>query len=127
MFPYYIEDPSKLSWETLVRSERYQILADLNSEAYHSNCFIYALRQSEVVPENIISCIKTHITNTRIKTKDIGFLGKQFGLSFIPYEARHRSSETDALKVQKLGKKKNNYAIGAKNVKPIPLLISKNH
>ena len=41
----------------------------------------------------------THITNTHIKTKDIRFLGKKFRLSFIPYEARHRYSETDALKV----------------------------
>ena len=127
MFPYYIEDPSKLSHETLTRLERYQILADLNSEAYYSNCFIYALRQSGLVLEDVISYIKSHFANTHITTKKIRFLGKRTELSFIPYEVRHRSSKTNALKVQKLGKKKNSYTIGAKNVMPIPLLIFKNH
>ena len=114
MFPYYIEDPSKLSQKTLTRFERYQIFADLNDENYHSNCFLYALRHTGVVPKDVISCIKSHVANTHITTKNIGFLGKRAGLSFIPYEVRPRSSKTDVLEVQKLGKKRNNYTIGAK-------------
>ena len=88
LFPYYISGPSRFSENILSTLERYQILTDLNSEAYHSNCFICALGQTKIIPENIINCIKTHITSSHIKTKDIGFLGKEFELSFIPMKLR---------------------------------------
>ena len=97
-----------LSQELLATPERYKILSDLNSETYHTNCFIYALRHTKVIRENIISYIKTHITNTYIKTKDIVFIGNKFVLSFIPYEGQDRPSEPGVFKVQKIGKKKNN-------------------
>ena len=58
LFPYYIEDPSKLSKDTLERLERYQILSDLNDENYHSNCFLYALKQTKYVPEDVINTLK---------------------------------------------------------------------
>ena len=86
------------------------------------------MQDHHAIPENIISCIKTHITNTHIKTKDIGFLGKKFGLSFIPCEPQDRPSQPCRFKVQEIGKKNNNYtALDQDYPKPIPLLIFKNH
>ena len=92
----------------------------MNSEAYHSNCFVYTLRQAKI-PEDVINYIKTHITNTYIKTKDIGFLGKKFGSSFILYEALDRPSHPSKSKVEKIGKKRNNYTVGD------PIVLSSDH
>ena len=64
LFPYYIS--KSISQFLLDILERYQILPELNSEVYHMNCFLYALRQ-EGVSEAVINTIKTHISNTHIK------------------------------------------------------------
>ena len=123
LFLYYIVDPSKLSLETLVTLERYQILAGLSSEAYHTNCFLYALRQSKVVPKDVISTIKSCIIHNYIKSKDIGFSGKKVCLGFFTRKPEDRPSRRDIIKLDKLRNKKDNYIKGSRLCdNPIELL-----
>ena len=82
LFPYYIADPLKWTERDLMLLDRYQILADLDSELYHSNCFIYAMEQYRV-PSDKIEIAKAHVTSVYIKTKDIGKVGEATGLGFL--------------------------------------------
>ena len=115
--------------DLLQRLERYQILADLNDENYHSNCFIYALKQTQYVSKDIIDTVKSHISHTYIKTKNIGLLYKKVGLNFLVRKPEDHPSRQSKIKLEKLGQKKNNYLIGAKTstIKPIELLFYENH
>ena len=79
--------------------------------------------------KDIIDTVKSHISHTYIKTKDIGLLGKKVGLNFLLRKPEVRPSRQNKIKLEKLGQKKNNYLIGAKTstVKPIELLFYENH
>ena len=81
------------------------------------------------MPDDVINMLKTHISHNYIKTKDIGFLGKKVGLNFLVRKHEDRHSRQGKIKLEKLGQKKNNYLIGAKqyNIKPIELLWYENH
>ena len=130
LFPYFIANPSKLSQDLLARLERYQILTDLNSEAYHSNCFLYAPRQSGVVPEDVINMLNTHISHTHIKSRDIRFLGKKVSLNFLRREPTYRPSK-DKFELEFPGGRKNNHIFGVKEnkytSKPNELFFYENH
>lgn len=91
--------------------------------------FLYALRQTGVVPEDVIATLKTHVSHTHIKSRDIELLGKKVGLNFLLRAPRNTLEKTE---LKKLGK---NGIFGAKqvnnskhlNVKPIELLFYENH
>lgn len=107
--------------------ECYKILPDSNSEAYHINYFLYALRQAGI-SESIINTIMTDISNTHIETKDIDLISKKFGLGFTPYQAVDRPLRPGNFKVEKIGEKKDSYIIcDRKCSNLIPLIIFKNH
>ena len=100
----------------------------MNSEAYHSNCCLYALRQSNVVFEGIISTIKTHISNNYIKIKDIVFLEKKVVIYFILFKAEDCPCRLGKIKLEKLGHKKNDYIVGSKSYeKTVDLLLIEKH
>ena len=93
------------------------------------------MRQTGVVSEDVINTVKTHISRTYIKTRDIGLLGKKVGLNFLVHKPDDRPSRQGKIKLEKLGQKKNNYLIWAKPLndakaragKPIELLWHENH
>ena len=98
----------------------------MNSDAYHSNCFLYASRQAKV-SDDVTNYIKTHISDTHIKTKDVGTISEKFWLGFVPYEAHGRPS-TKQVWTGGIDEIKNGYIAGDPNYpNPIQPLIFKYH
>ena len=91
--------------------------------------FVIALRQSNIVHEDVISVIKSYISHTYLKSKDNVFLWKKVSLNFLFRKPEDRSSRQGKFKLEKLGQKRNNYLVSAKNstTKPIEPHWYENH
>lgn len=81
-YPYKINDKFKNNVALVKKLERYQIFTDLNNKAFNENCFVYAMRQSNLFSEAILDNMRTTCFTRYISKKQLQELGEMYNIKF---------------------------------------------